>query len=577
MNPMTPPSPYSNGHDGDTGDTARQLLAPLYGEAPSLDLGEAAEFEAVRDLVVDWVDDAEGAEFSPEARTALLDRALADTTESSLVSPIGGAVWVRRNGKGHALALTSRFEALPGDLLILPHGTRAEVRLPDKSSVLLKDESRFVVGHKEGRNQGQLLAGRLYAWVEHQVRAAFHIATPLGTAAVLGTQFDLDLEEPRKVHLLVTKGKVEFYSRKGEKTSMSKIVTRNRLLSASAQETTVRRLSPLEARRRTAWVRGENPRRGRFSVLGALLVVLVVGLVGYWFYNRNADKQGEESWAITQETVLLDQTAPISFATTGFEPGKKWRVRAQIYLVDEEGKVSEQAVRFITVLSEALPASPSSGARTVATIEEFLVAGEQARDFAALKGMRFEYVIAANGELETVKALDSGERTDGPMLDALGAAMTLSSVAPLYPAATRAPGDSWHYDSRFPLPGYHQSLAKISTDLLFEGYSQKNGVALGVVREQSLTEITGPIHFGRETKPPLVLDIYVDRIIARTTGLYYVDPQAGRVVEGELWSRTAEIDGHIDMQAPGRPITQQPIQERNQPPNLTRFTVEYVQ
>jgi hypothetical protein len=66
-------------------------------------------------------------------------------------------------------------------------------------------------------------------------------------------------------------------------------------------------------------------------------------------------------------------------------------------------------------------------------------------------------------------------------------------------------------------------------------------------------------------------------VFAQDQAVYYIDPATGRVLKGEIWNSTTRVTGHLDMNAPGRPTTQQPIDEQNQPVEYTKFEVEYIQ
>lgn len=529
---------------------ARQLLAPLYGEAPTLESGEAADFEATRDLLVDWVEEPEGAELPDAMRATLLERAFERREDASTISPLGGAVWLRRGGKSRVLAFSSPFQAFPGDLLMLPAGSRAEVRLPDGSSLMLKDHSRFVVGQIGGKDQGRLLAGRLYAWVEHQVRAAFRIATPLGMAAVVGTEFDLNLETHGECRLLVAKGQVNFQTLPG-KTPGGKTmteVTKNRMYRCSESGGHVERLSRREVRRELAWVHGAPPpRRGR-----ALLVILaILAMAGAGFFLARKEKNaGPDSASPAAATPKLTSRkdalaiAPLSSMMNG-------SIRVRTNFTQMWTKAGSA-----TMLYKVMEGSKEKGVRMSVVIESISLTEDPLNVAAGLIGKQLEYSVSPDGTQINLASTD-GKPIKDTELKMLFAFIAISDITWLHRRSSVAPGQQGTHERRVSVSGHPAAFLTDRMQPRFAGYAKRQGEELALIESEYLVQMGGGLPVTDISRPPATMRLMMDSLSVKGKMQYWVDAQSGRIAAIDMTHHALEMRGRMQIRVPGRPLTEQ--------------------
>lgn len=565
-NPSLRPS-----EDAAGGVRARQLLAPLYGEAPALESGEAAEFEATRDLLVDWVEEPDGAELPDAMRATLLDHAFKRQGEASTISPLGGAVWLRRGGKGRVVAFSSHFQAFAGDLLMLPAGSRAEVRLPDGSSIMLKDHSRFIVGRIGGKDQGRLLAGRLYAWVEHQVRAAFRIATPLGMAAVVGTEFDLNLENHGECRLLVAKGQVNFETLPGKAPGGKTMteVTKNRMYRCSESGGHVERLSRREVRRELAWIHGAPPpRRGR-----ALLVILaILAMAGVGFFLARKDKTaGPDSASPAAATPKLTSRkdalaiAPLSSLMNG-----SIRVRTKFtQLWSSAGSA--------TMLWKVLEASKEKGARISLFLEEISMADDQSLIAAGLAGRRFEYFVSPDGKQIRLTSGDSNPIRDME-LKILFSLLATNDITWFHRRPSAIPGQQGTLEGKMSESGHPAAFLTYRRQPHFVGYAKREGFEMALLESAFTVSMGGGMAVRDISQPPATLRLLMDSLAVEGKGHYWADAQSGRIVAIEIVYRPLTLQGRMQIHAPGRPVTEQTQVIPENPKDIGHMTttIEYL-
>jgi len=294
--------------DTDAGK-ARDMLAPIYGEASTLESREAAAFEATRDLVGDWMKPTTGdAGLGAASRQALILRAVS-TAPPATVSALAGHVMIRRAGAAQAFPLGADREVRRGDVVIAPHGGRALISMPDGSEILLRAESEIEIGDTTPGALAErmtLTAGRVYAWIAKQKEVLFSIRTNVGFACVVGTEFDLQIDREGNLDLIVSHGQVNF--RPASASAEEVPLRRNEMVEYRASRTSKRTLTGRETDARTAWAR--KPKRGRVHgavVAGVLAVCLAVGGV---FYVKSR----------TDYVPMVASTSPNGQTTNGAAP-----------------------------------------------------------------------------------------------------------------------------------------------------------------------------------------------------------------------------------------------------------------
>jgi hypothetical protein len=252
-------TPSQNLGDRAASEQARDFLAPLYGGSAVLSPRDAAEFEAVRDLVTDYLAQPLATD---RLRNAVLDRVSRWPSRPAVVTPLGGAILLHRSGAQHALPHDRSIEADPGDLVVVPTGCRAEVQLADGTSLLLASGTRLRLGGlDENRERARLIAGRVFAWVARQVRGGFVLGTPQGEVFVLGTEFDVTAEANGRLRLLVAKGKVGF-TRTGADRPVAPALTRGQLLQLEDGRAAMRTLTRRETLEETRWAQAHAVETG---------------------------------------------------------------------------------------------------------------------------------------------------------------------------------------------------------------------------------------------------------------------------------------------------------------------------
>jgi len=555
----------------DSGETARHFLAPLYGEVPAPDSREAAEFEATRDLLVDLIEEPAGAEWTDGARARLLERAFERRDEACTVAPLGGTVRLRRESAGGAIAFSSSFQAFPGDLLTLPAGSRAEVRMPDGSSILLKDRSRFVVGRIGGKVQGRLQAGRLYAWVEHQVRAAFRIATPLGTAAVVGTQFDLNLENHGECRLLVAKGQVNFETLPGIALGGGKRVevAKNRMLRCSRTEDRLERLSPREIRRELGWVHGvPAPRRGRALLL--ILAILVIVGAGFFLmrsggiFGANLISPAEDTQSMTgrQEALAIP---PLSSMIN-----ESFRIRCNFaHMWTTEGSA--------TMLCKVLEARPDSGAKFSVFLESIYLAQDPLGVVPGLTGRRFEYSVSPDGKQIRLASSD-GKPIQDTELKTIFTLLLSGDISWFHQGGPVAPGQQATREARMSASGHPGAFLSFHTVPRFVGYAKHNGMEMALIESPLTVRMGGGLPVVDVPRPPATMRLLMDSFDVEGKALFWADPKSGRITGIEATYYPGPMRGRMQIYTPGRPVAEQAQFYPRDPKDVANMTttIEYL-
>jgi hypothetical protein len=406
---------------GEENRDARDLLAPIYGEAPTLESGEAASFEATRDLVGDWMRPTAGdAGMSMGARQAVLARAMS-TAPAATVSALMGHVMIRRAGASESFPLGTDREVRRGDVVIAPHGTRALITMPDGSELLLRAESEIEIGDTTPGALSErltLTAGRLYAWIAKQKEALFTIRTNVGFACVVGTEFDLQIDREGNLDLIVSHGQVNF--RPASASAEEVPLRRNEMVEYRATRVSKRTLSGRETETRTAWAR--KPRRGRVHgavVVGVVALCLAVG-GGFYIKSRteyvpltpSTSPAGQIPSDASSSTAKPAGDSDEVFNYTLTQPGGENSLTTSIAKGDMPGL---GAVEYrMSLRTTADPASPKVRMLVLDDSDMIAATGKPVPDmmnsYAKMRGLAVNFTRDASGKFldATIERPDKG-------------------------------------------------------------------------------------------------------------------------------------------------------------------------
>ncbi len=143
-----------------------------------------------------------------------------------------------------------------------------------------------------------------------------------------------------------------------------------------------------------------------------------------------------------------------------------------------------------------------------------------------MEGQSFQIVTSPAGKVESVSGLNElgGMSQSGMDVDQ----MASQFYSPL-PENPVKPGDSWSQDRTIPIASGGANLSNhITTKYTLLGYEQKNGATCAKIQTSGTFEITGTAGPQGSMNGKGIVD-----------GLWYLDPEAGRMVEVSAKSSTA--------------------------------------
>ena len=148
---------------------------------------------------------------------------LGDTPRPIIVAqlaPVGnaenavGTLIVRRaDGRVDQLRGKGSLPLYEGDECRTERASRAYIKLADGTQVAMNEETTFVIRSRTERAKGatrifKMLGGEM--WMKTQGPKAIEVETPVATAAIKGTEFNLQVLPDGKTVLTVVEGLVEF-------------------------------------------------------------------------------------------------------------------------------------------------------------------------------------------------------------------------------------------------------------------------------------------------------------------------------------------------------------------------------
>lgn len=535
--------PDQNGH-------ARDILAPLYGEAPTLGPGESAAFEATRDLIGDHMRPGRGeVGLSPAARNRVLDTLQAEP--AAKVGVLAGSVWVRRAGAASALPLGDDREVRRGDTVLTPPGSRAMVRLADGSAVMLAEQSELVIGAPVGiAERLSLLGGRLYAWVEKQRDAVFAIRTPQGFACVVGTEFDLQSDREGNLALIVTEGQVNY--RPASAAGQEVALRRNEMIEHRLASTTKRTLSNRETARLTEWARPRRRGNITWTVAGLVALALLAGVGVMWFAKRGEGRTLPPPPALTASTpgtTLPPAAAPAPAATSDngtfdfhyLQPGGEKSISTSRLRSELEGIGPVEYV--MSMRAEFAPGGGSARLRIedgdVLKQDGTSVEGPQ-NHYKTMRGLEFTLTRDAKGLLANPRS----EREDKSGSDAftmLMMTMTLNSQ-PKEKLGLK-PGDTWRHEVSGDFALMPGTTWTSSFEFKLDGFGELDGRPVAYITSRGTMKVKDGV-LNRTTTPAYTQNLVAKTMVIESSGRAAYDRATSRLL---VTSESSSTDMDLEM------------------------------
>lgn len=557
---------------------ARDLLAPIYGEARTLETTEAASFEATRDLVGDWMRPSVGdVGLSVSARASLLNRVQA-STPAARVSTLMGRVMIRRAGAVEAFPLGADPEVRRGDVVIAPHGVRALVTLPDGSEILLRAESEVEIGDLDTASLSErlmLASGRLYAWIAKQTEGLFTIRTDAGFACVVGTEFDLQTDREGNLALIVTHGQVNFKPASGSSEEIP--LRRNDMIEYRAKTATKRTLAAREAAQRTAWAR--KPESGR--VHGAVVagVIALALAIGGGFYLKSRNETTPMPLPITNATS--GSTSAPNAANTENSAGDVFNYR----LTQPEGEntittsiskgdlpgIGPVEYRMVMQTTSA-PGSPEM--RIVVSNDADIVSATgapippQMNSYAAMRGLAMTFTRDASGKIVDVKR----ERAEAGS-DEFSSFIFLATMnAQPFDRAGLKKGDEWDHRVSGTVPSVPGASYEVDMKYRFDGFTDTADGRVAILTSRgTITLKDAPL--STETTNNFTQRLMVNSMVIEQSSTTTYEAATSRIISAVNTS-TTKMDMEFRRLVPGRDPSIQKLPEMTQVQNGTLF-VEY--
>lgn len=201
------------------------------------------------------------------------------------IENIAGDVFVQGIDDDEAIEAFPKMALKKGDVLTTQRDGRALIRLLDGSVLYVNKDTSLDFATE--RCSLSLTIGEIFMMMKPQ-KESFTIKTPSALLGVIGTEFDTEATKDKQTILKVVKGSVYYKNDSGES-----VVKKNRQVEAANNIKPV----PVKLREKAAisdWTGQINisQRKGGFImkkvfiIIGALIALLVVGALGFYFYDE---------------------------------------------------------------------------------------------------------------------------------------------------------------------------------------------------------------------------------------------------------------------------------------------------
>lgn len=140
--------------------------------------------------------------------------ALAQLPSIGTVENVVGALMVKRaDGRTDQLKGKGALPLYEGDECKTSQGSKAFIKLSDGTQVAMNTETTFLVQTRRERDKGLTRIFKLFVgemWFKTSEPVPLEVETPIATAAIKGTEFNLQVQPDGKSILTVVEGLVEF-------------------------------------------------------------------------------------------------------------------------------------------------------------------------------------------------------------------------------------------------------------------------------------------------------------------------------------------------------------------------------
>lgn len=546
---------------------SRELLAAIYGESPALGVAESLEFEATRDALHDFMNEAPAPALQARLRAALEPALRDDVAPAARVTPINETLWILPARGNTLLPVAKTTDVAPGSWIVTPPSGHALARLPDGSEIMLSGSTRLRVTPIKGRSHvAALESGRLYAWVARQTAGRFSINTPGGAVSVLGTEFDVEVNAPGRIEVLVTHGSVRFETHDGK---TPETLSRNHSLRIDNDARETRVLPRREVLARTAWATSDR-RRGRVLVGVLALLLLALAAVGAWIYLSPSTTATITPVSAQQASVTAPAPADLTSAP---------RVRIRVYNEQRLGNQWTPQLRMSAVVQRS-QATPDGAEEVHIKLEEYEPLDSQGnpdsgplgtRLRAALQGATFKILARPDGN---ISLLDTNVQNGFYQLASIRfIVFAMNNPERLLPGRQVNKGESWNVSRRGNIESFPGATYDLSAQVTYEGLDPVDNTG-----HQVYSAHTRGIIENVETASVVVSQVVRTNILrrfeSRADCKFWFDPVAGHVTRYTSMERKLTNPG-LRLKAPGK----EPI-ESNLPRELEEsqinITYEYL-
>jgi hypothetical protein len=131
----------------------------------------------------------------------------------SAENAVGTLIVRRLDGRVDQLRGKGSLPLYEGDECRTERASRAYIKLADGTQVAMNEDTTFVIRSRTERAKGvtrifKMIGGEM--WMKTQGPKAIEVETPVATAAIKGTEFNLQVTADGKILLTVIEGVVEF-------------------------------------------------------------------------------------------------------------------------------------------------------------------------------------------------------------------------------------------------------------------------------------------------------------------------------------------------------------------------------
>lgn len=135
------------------------------------------------------------------------------TTVGTAENAVGTLIVRRVDGRVDHLRGKGSLPLYEGDECRTEKASKAYIKLADGTQVAMNEDTTFVIRSRTERAKGvtrifKMIGGEM--WMKTQGAKAIEVETPVATAAIKGTEFNLQVTTDGKILLTVIEGLVEF-------------------------------------------------------------------------------------------------------------------------------------------------------------------------------------------------------------------------------------------------------------------------------------------------------------------------------------------------------------------------------